>query len=329
LLDWTEYGTELPAYPVVLTFDDNDICFYSNVYPILQTRGMVGVNFTYTDHVGMVVGWDHCDWDELQEMENAGVFFCESQTKSHPHLPGLSDADSWEEVNGSKQIIEANLNDKTCLYLAYPYCEYGTREMNYCSVAGYRAAFRCHSTPITRSSPVYELGRFAIVNSATLTDFKSRLGYVAPEPPPEPNPVVVDNLHEDFCTTGGWNFGNVVEVRFYRENYRYKAPGDGTARAEWRFQLVESGDYNIYAWWGWHANRASNAPFVMHHAGGTEVVRVNQQAGAGQWNLIGSFSFDAGEALIELADDADGHVVADAVAMSRIVSQLSDWLFYP
>ncbi len=325
LLDWVEYGTELPAYPVLLTFDDNKICVYDSVYPILQARGMVGVDFTHTNYVGAVVC---CDWNELQEMEDAGVILCESHTKSHPHLPALSDANSWEEINGSKQVIEANLNDKMCLYLAYPYCEYGTREINYCSLAGYRAAFRCHSRPVTHSSPVYELGRYPIVNTATLDDFKGRLGYVAPAPPPEPNAIVIDNFHEDFCTTGGWYFGKAEEVIFYRENYRYKEPGDGTARAEWQFQLAESGDHNIYAWWGWHANRASNAPFVIHHAGETEVVRVNQQAGAGQWNLIGSFHFNAGEALIELANDADGNVIADAVAMARQVTRVSDWLLY-
>ena len=99
---WYFNAAPLPPRPIMLTFDDNYIPVYDVAYPILKARGQCAVNFTHTYYVGVVTGsGDHCDWDEIQEMEDAGVFYTESHTRTHANLTSCNDATAWDEINGS------------------------------------------------------------------------------------------------------------------------------------------------------------------------------------------------------------------------------------
>jgi len=85
--------------------------------------------------------------------------------------------------------------------------------------------------------------------------------------------------------------------------------------ATWSVNVPVPEFYDVYARWTAHPNRASDATYIVDHAGGTAFVSVNQQQLGGQWQLLGNFNFDAGNAIIELTDDANGYVIADAVML--------------
>jgi hypothetical protein len=54
------------------------------------------------------------------------------------------------------------------------------------------------------------------------------------------------------------------------------------------------------------------------HASGCTTVPTNQQLNDNQWNLLGTFTFDPNEDhRIDLTDDANGTVIADAVKLER------------
>ncbi len=93
-----------------------------------------------------------------------------------------------------------------------------------------------------------------------------------------------------------------------------KLVADGAApnTATWTPALTAPGAYRIYARWTAHPNRASNATYTVHHTGGATTVTVNQQQSTGEWVLLGSFDFIPGHR-VELTDEADGVVIADAV----------------
>ena len=56
------------------------------------------------------------------------------------------------------------------------------------------------------------------------------------------------------------------------------------------------------------------ASYTVHYAGGTTVVPMNQTQNGGQWNLLGTFTLNpASNPMVELSDQANGRVVADAV----------------
>jgi hypothetical protein len=52
LLNWMQYDTPLPIRPILVTMDDNYIPVVDEVFPILQARGMVAVNFAHTNYDG-------------------------------------------------------------------------------------------------------------------------------------------------------------------------------------------------------------------------------------------------------------------------------------
>jgi glucose/arabinose dehydrogenase/PKD repeat protein len=54
--------------------------------------------------------------------------------------------------------------------------------------------------------------------------------------------------------------------------------------------LPSSGIYEVYAWWTSTVNRASAAPHVIATQAGDVTVNVDQRAGGGRWNLLGTFN---------------------------------------
>ena len=81
--DWYKNEEALPVRPIVVTFDDNYIGVYDIAYSVMQARNQVGINFTHTNYVGVGGTNDHCDWTEIQIMEDAGVFLTESHTRCY------------------------------------------------------------------------------------------------------------------------------------------------------------------------------------------------------------------------------------------------------
>ena len=84
--------------------------------------------------------------------------------------------------------------------------------------------------------------------------------------------------------------------------------------------LPAEAEYEIYAWWTSHANRAADTPFFITHADGVTEVAVDQSIGGSMWNLIGTFNFTGSEeesVRITAGATTNQFVVADGI---RIVS---------
>ncbi len=80
------------------------------------------------------------NWKQLAELVDTGLVEVGSHTKSHAHLPRLSDQGLREEVAGSKAAIEENLG-RQARYLAYPFGEEDGRVRREVERQGYLAAF--------------------------------------------------------------------------------------------------------------------------------------------------------------------------------------------
>jgi RHS repeat-associated protein len=78
----------------------------------------------------------------------------------------------------------------------------------------------------------------------------------------------------------------------------------------------QGGEYEIYANWTAHPNRATDAKYTIHHSNGNNTLTVNQQQNGGQWNLLGTFTLNS-SSTIALSNDANGYVIADGI---RLVS---------
>jgi RHS repeat-associated protein len=60
------------------------------------------------------------------------------------------------------------------------------------------------------------------------------------------------------------------------------------------------------------SNRASNAPYTVHHANGQTNVNVDQSQNGGPWALLGNFNLDA-DSRVVLTNLANSYVIADAI----------------
>lgn len=84
--------------------------------------------------------------------------------------------------------------------------------------------------------------------------------------------------------------------------------------AVWQTPIPAAGDYEVFARWTAHANRATNAIYSVEHAEGRTDVEVNQAQSGATWVSLGTYSFtSAAPARVSLSDQADGYVIADAV----------------
>lgn len=132
LISTFKNNNELPAKPVVLTFDDGFKNFYSHAFPVLSEYGFCATVFLVTDFCGRHNDWsgnppelprsELLSWSEIKVLSDAGIEFG-SHTKTHPDLTQLSRAEAEEEVIASKAAIEDKLG-KEAVTFAYPFGRY-------------------------------------------------------------------------------------------------------------------------------------------------------------------------------------------------------------
>jgi lysophospholipase L1-like esterase len=138
--------------------------------------------------------------------------------------------------------------------------------------------------------------------------------------------TIIDNADPAFTILSGtWNTGAYGSP--YGPDYRWAATTSGgtpSAEVEWRPDLPAAGEYEVCVHYVAGPNRADNAPFTVHHAGGSVTVAVNQQVNDSTWVSLGTYSFDAGTAgFVSLSNAAAPTVViADAVRFRSMNSCL-------
>jgi hypothetical protein len=97
------------------------------------------------------------------------------------------------------------------------------------------------------------------------------------------------------------------------------APGGSNAKAVYRPNIGIPGKYEVFEWHGKlnQGQLASNASYIINHAGGSTTITVDQTHNSGRWNSLGIFTFGAGEAgnVTISAQGANGTVMADAIKL--------------
>jgi hypothetical protein len=126
--------------------------------------------------------------------------------------------------------------------------------------------------------------------------------------------LIVDNNDAGFTRTSGWFSSS--NAGFYGTNSLVTLVPNGNDTATWTFNVTTPGRYEVFAWWVAAGNRATSAPYIVNDLVGANTVNVNQTANGGVWNSLGTFSFQAGQATVQLSDQgtpSGAFVSADAV----------------
>ena len=106
-----------PSKPIVLTFDDGYIDFYTNAFPVLRRFNFHSVSFVPTGLIG--TGY-YMNWDQIKEIQATGLVTFEDHSVTHPNLVGLSYDDILKQMVESKNILQAQTGYPVN-FIAYPY----------------------------------------------------------------------------------------------------------------------------------------------------------------------------------------------------------------
>lgn len=132
----------------------------------------------------------------------------------------------------------------------------------------------------------------------------------------------MDNDRLGFSIVAGSWPTATADPGFWAGNHRTAPAGSGERTVRWRPAVPKDGLYEIQTSYPAGTGRAGNAPYTVVHANGTDTVRIDQRvAGAseprgGSWVTLGTYRLRAGlGTAVELSNDADGTVAADAIRL--------------
>src|SRR5881398_3469135 len=183
LLAWKRGEKNIPPRCAVITFDDGWKSQYEVAWPIMKKFGYTFTMFIYTEGVagGSLGGGQAITWEMLADMRDNGIDI-EAHSATHQDLreghtimviePGNkrtkkkltgAEYEQWvqNEVVGCKQLLEQRLGIKINCF-AVPFGTYNEHVKEIARNAGYEAMFTVYGQPITWTSPLEALGRYAI-----------------------------------------------------------------------------------------------------------------------------------------------------------------------
>jgi hypothetical protein len=135
---------------------------------------------------------------------------------------------------------------------------------------------------------------------------------------------VLDNGDTGFHTVGSWT---PWTGQGYQGDVHEALPGTGSGIANWTFDGLMPGIYRVSATWTTYSNRATNSPFrILDGSTLLATVQVNQRiaphgfADLGVWwqDIGSAYSITGSTLVVQLADNADGRLNADAVRIEYL-----------
>ena len=202
---------KLPAYSIVITFDDGHMGNYS-LLPLIKkykipvtiflTAGIINTKrhfwFTKKHEVSndkdlkkisnserkeklQTIGFEETKeynnpqaLSEKQIKDMSPYVDFQSHTMAHPILPMCTDEESKYEIFESKKQLESKYGFKINS-IAYPNGDYSEREINFCKEAGYLAAFTTESGFNNKHSHPFQLKRIGTNDTEDIDELVLRV----------------------------------------------------------------------------------------------------------------------------------------------------------
>jgi peptidoglycan/xylan/chitin deacetylase (PgdA/CDA1 family) len=172
--------------PVILTFDDGYADNYEHLLPLLERHDAKAVIFALGDRRIDTNAWDMSAGEPATElMDDAQLRACHASGRieigshglTHAHLLEADNATLAREVGESKCTLEA-LTGQEIVSFAYPYGEYGAREVEAVRRAGYLFGIGTVTGPLHIGTDRYRVRRITIFpNTGRFGFWKKTSGY--------------------------------------------------------------------------------------------------------------------------------------------------------
>jgi hypothetical protein len=132
--------------------------------------------------------------------------------------------------------------------------------------------------------------------------------------------IVIDNTDSGFGASSNW-LASTSQSGYLGSNYQYRLTASTSDTATWTATIPTTASYEVFARWTTGSNRATAAPYIVYHTGGSTVVNKNQQSQNGTWVSLGTYTLAAGTAArvgLSCWTSSGTVVIADGV---RLVEQ--------
>ena len=136
--------------------------------------------------------------------------------------------------------------------------------------------------------------------------------------------VTVNNtVGANFAVVGNWPS---AAGQGFLNDVHYNDAGTGLETAKWTRSVTPGGWYRVSTTWTTDVNRATNAPYtILNDTITLGTVRVNQEQAPNDfndagvsWEDLGVFQINSGTLMVQLSDDANEFVIADAIRIEQV-----------
>jgi glycosyltransferase involved in cell wall biosynthesis/peptidoglycan/xylan/chitin deacetylase (PgdA/CDA1 family) len=167
-----------PARSLVLTMDDGYTDFFTRALPILEGRNLPATLFVVTGAVGDANGWTDAGelaerpiggWEELRMALSKGITVG-AHTRTHPDLTGLPEDAVWEEIEGSRRVLEDELGISVETF-AYPFGETSPEVEALVRRAGFTGAVGIQEGLNSVGTPLFDLRRIEVFGTDGILRF--------------------------------------------------------------------------------------------------------------------------------------------------------------
>jgi peptidoglycan/xylan/chitin deacetylase (PgdA/CDA1 family) len=177
IMKLVEKKKDLLRSSVAITFDDGYLDVFLNAYPYFKKYDMPATIFVTTGYVEkkMLLGNKYLEilsWNEIKAMSKNKIEIG-AHTITHPKLTQIDEAESRQEIIGSKMEIEKQIG-KEARFFAFPSDAYNQHLINLVKQLGFKAAVGGVGV-IQKSASSFVLNRVGVDSSINFIMFKARL----------------------------------------------------------------------------------------------------------------------------------------------------------
>ncbi|MBD3360163.1 MAG: polysaccharide deacetylase family protein [Candidatus Buchananbacteria bacterium] len=170
VIDLLEQGIKPPDNWLVLTFDDGNINYYTNAWPILQKYNLKSSIYIMTG----VGGENYLSDEQIKELSESSLVEVGSHTIYHPKLTQISKPERLKELEISKDELEELLNTDITI-LSYPFGLYNQEIKDLAKAVGYKAGLTFDQDAWQDPQDLFELKRISVWPQMNVVKFLEKL----------------------------------------------------------------------------------------------------------------------------------------------------------
>lgn len=163
---------DLPAKPILITFDDGYADVFENAVPILLKHGLVGSFGIITQFAGNP---DYASWQQIADAREKGM---EIVSHSQHHIdftdPRYSRSQKLAELQNSRQDLKEHLGIDTDIFI-YPFGHFDQTAEDLAEEAGYKIAFTTKYGLVSSDTDNLKEPRVRVHGRETLKIFEQTL----------------------------------------------------------------------------------------------------------------------------------------------------------